>query len=383
MAPHMHGDESTKSLEDRKLLQSRMGLVCYRLAQRFDAKTRLQVKPIPVISDEIVEHGRLLGRGGFSEVLEVVAKRDGSSDEETWAVKRLHLNVMKNPEKFYGGAMDLISEAKILNALCHRNIIRLHGVSCHDAALRSSYLDENQYSLYLDCLYGTVDEKFDEDRRRYAPDEKKRDLMSRVEIIALPIAEAMKYLHEHNIIYRDLKPSNMGFDASGTVKLFDFGLAREIPLDSCRRMTGATGSCRYMAPEVALSQQYGLPADVYSFGIFLFECCTLIKPFDRMSRSEHAEKVTQGGQRPAFHVTCATPKSIKNLVKSCWTRSPKSRPDFRRVVGLLQREIDVNAAEAEGKVKLQSSSPLHKMFHPHLAAPRNPLPWKKNACAAA
>lgn len=383
MAPQMDGDMSARSIEERQYLQSRMGLVCYDVAQKFNSKTRLKANPIPVVSDQvIIELGRLLGRGGFNEVLEVVARREGSSDEEIWAVKRLHQSTMNNRGKFYGGAMDLVSEAKLLNALQHRHIIQLHGVSCLDSSLTSSYVDDKQYSLYLDCLFGTVDEKFDEDRRRYAPDMKRQSLMSRVETIALPIAEAMKYLHAHNVIYRDIKPTNMGFDANGTVKLFDFGLAREIPSDPNHLMTGATGSCRYMAPEVALSQQYGLPADVYSFGIFLFECCTLIKPFDRMSRSEHAEKVTQGGNRPAFHVTCATPKSLQKLAKSCWTRSPKARPDFGRVVGLLQRDLDVHAAEGTTN-KFLPSHPLHKIFRPRLLTSRNPVALRKNACAAA
>lgn len=49
-------------------------------------------------------------------------------------------------------------------------------------------------------------------------------------------------------LHRDLKPSNIGFTRSGEVKLFDFGLAREV-LDPLRRLTGYTGSARYMAPE--------------------------------------------------------------------------------------------------------------------------------------
>jgi serine/threonine protein kinase len=43
------------------------------------------------------------------------------------------------------------------------------------------------------------------------------------------IASALSYLHEHGVIYRDLKPGNIGFDANSVVKLFDFGLSRELP----------------------------------------------------------------------------------------------------------------------------------------------------------
>lgn len=57
----------------------------------------------------------------------------------------------------------------------------------------------------------------------------------------------------NSIIYRDLKPDNIGFDVRGDVKLFDFGLSRELPErkldDGTYHMTGDTGSPRYMAPE--------------------------------------------------------------------------------------------------------------------------------------
>ncbi|KAI2507309.1 protein kinase [Fragilaria crotonensis] len=227
MVPQIYSyDTDGGSQEKRRHLQSRIGLACCHAAREFDSKTRLNVNQIPVILDEHVELGRLLGRGGFNEVLEVAARRDESSEEEIWAVKRLHGNTVKTQETFYAGAVDLVSEARILNSLRHKHIIQLHGVSCDDASLKSSYDGDSKYSLYLDCLYGTVDERFDEDRRRYAPDQKRQDLINRIETIALPIAEAMRYLHAHNLIYRDLKPTNMGFDANGTVKLFDFGLAR-------------------------------------------------------------------------------------------------------------------------------------------------------------
>eukprot|EP00985_Skeletonema_marinoi_P018295 scaffold10203_cov154-Skeletonema_marinoi.AAC.3 len=70
---------------------------------------------------------------------------------------------------------------------------------------------------------------------------------------ALQIAAGLKYLHSHHIIFRDLKPANIGFDVRGDVKIFDFGLARVMPDDGCPYtdtfvMSGA-GSPRYMSPE--------------------------------------------------------------------------------------------------------------------------------------
>ena len=104
-----------------------------------------------------------------------------------------------------------------------------------------------------------------------------------------------------------------------------------------------------MAPEVALSQPYGLPADVYSYGVFLFECCTLIKPFDGMTRSEHIKEVAYGRYRPSFYIFCATSKSLQKFIRRCWNKSPKIRPKVIRIVEHLQRELQTLEQENENK----------------------------------
>eukprot|EP00549_Striatella_unipunctata_P006841 CAMPEP_0118717740 /NCGR_PEP_ID=MMETSP0800-20121206/28346_1 /TAXON_ID=210618 ORGANISM="Striatella unipunctata, Strain CCMP2910" /NCGR_SAMPLE_ID=MMETSP0800 /ASSEMBLY_ACC=CAM_ASM_000638 /LENGTH=80 /DNA_ID=CAMNT_0006624549 /DNA_START=11 /DNA_END=250 /DNA_ORIENTATION=- len=65
-------------------------------------------------------------------------------------------------------------------------------------------------------------------------------------------------------------------------------------------MTGLTGSRRYMAPEVARSQPYGLGVDVYSFGILLWEICAMKKPFWGVTQKEFKQQVAIGGRRPAM-----------------------------------------------------------------------------------
>src|SRR5688500_1531551 len=87
-----------------------------------------------------------------------------------------------------------------------------------------------------------------------------------------------------SVIYRDIKPDNIGFDVRGDVKIFDFGLAREFdPLqrddDGLFHFTADTGSPRYMAPEVALGQPYDERVDVYSFCILAWQMFALETPF--------------------------------------------------------------------------------------------------------
>eukprot|EP00568_Trieres_chinensis_P009063 CAMPEP_0183314746 /NCGR_PEP_ID=MMETSP0160_2-20130417/49439_1 /TAXON_ID=2839 ORGANISM="Odontella Sinensis, Strain Grunow 1884" /NCGR_SAMPLE_ID=MMETSP0160_2 /ASSEMBLY_ACC=CAM_ASM_000250 /LENGTH=93 /DNA_ID=CAMNT_0025480145 /DNA_START=1 /DNA_END=279 /DNA_ORIENTATION=- len=92
----------------------------------------------------------------------------------------------------------------------------------------------------------------------------------------------MEYLHENRIVFRDLKPQNIGFDDKNKVKIFDFGIARKLDPGDEKHPTGNTGTLRYMAPEVAKCKNYGLEVDVYSFGMLLWEICKWKKPFHKM-----------------------------------------------------------------------------------------------------
>ena len=172
---------------------------------------------------------------------------------------------------------------------------------------------------------------------------------------------------------RDLKPSNIGFTHSGEVKLFDFGLAREVR-DPSRRFTGYTGSARYMAPEgksnwalkeccgcqticsrwivgiddlillpVARSDFYGFPADVYSFAILLWEVCSLEKPFAGMSKQEHLEMVVGAQVRPNISAVMASSR-LKKLLQSCWSDDPIQRPRFGEILVRVRAEIDLRDA---------------------------------------
>ena len=144
-------------------------------------------------------------------------------------------------------------------------------------------------------------------------------------------------------MYRDLKPDNIGFDVRGDVKIFDFGLAREFGIaektgndDGMYKMTGDTGSPRYMAPEVALGQPYNENVDVYSFSILLWQILALERPFQGYTMNMFQKRVTEGGARPM----CAQkwPANLQKMLRRGWGINTK-RPTMEEWQLFLQDEI--------------------------------------------
>ena len=187
-------------------------------------------------------------------------------------------------------AVDLGLEAQILSRIRHPHVVTLQAVP---PGQLSRLLKNGKLFLLLDFLDETLDKRIERWRAsttkhgssssgsanifarssRNNNKSRQQQLADRLESVALPVVDAMEHLHALNIIYRDLKPANLGFDPeNGLIKLFDFSFARECidEEESSRssnrhpdyRMTGKVGTPRYMAPEVALCRNYGFPADV-------------------------------------------------------------------------------------------------------------------------
>lgn len=125
--------------------------------------------------------------------------------------------------------------------------------------------------------------------------------------------------------------------------MFDFGLAKELDpslkagISELYELSGNTGSLRYMAPEVAKSEPYNLSADVYSFGLLLWQVCSLDLPYDGMNRQDHAELVVHGNERPQLDSSWSTPLRI--LMKRAWEPDPLVRPSMDSIYKILRREI--------------------------------------------
>ncbi len=209
-----------------------------------------------------------IGAGGMGEVYRA---RDRKLDRDV-AIKILPEALASDPERI----ARFEREAKTLAALNHPNIAHIHGLEESDG-VRALVMELVEGSTLADRIAQgpiPIDEALP---------------------IAKQIAEALEAAHEQGIIHRDLKPANVKVRADGTVKVLDFGLAKALdPLTSTP--AGVTqsptlslaatqaglilGTAAYMAPEQARGKVADRRADIWAFGVVLFEMLTGRRVFE-------------------------------------------------------------------------------------------------------
>ncbi|CAB9516260.1 Probable LIM domain-containing serine/threonine-protein kinase DDB [Seminavis robusta] len=331
----------------------------------------------------------------------VLKKRCWRDGKARYAVKQLRKELLQKVlfEEASGdyqlgtiGAMDLAMEATLLASLSHPNICKLRGTAGTPGS--------PEYMLVLDRLYITLDDKIDDWREEQPSPNRMRQLMdfggaamklpklhfpksfpkkrvsegdganarrprnkaydskSNVDLVirkgqllhrlyaAYDVARALRYLHQNKIVFRDLKPQNIAFDIRGDVRIFDFGLAKElletdlVKFPDDYNATGMCGSRRWMAPEVYFSEPYGLSADTYSFGLLLWNLCYLRTPFgDGLTLKSHHKKVMVKGDRPKRLRSKIVSESLWHLMSMCWTSEREERPSFENICEALRNDI--------------------------------------------
>ncbi|KAL4347186.1 hypothetical protein GQ457_17G002160 [Hibiscus cannabinus] len=166
--------------------------------------------------------------------------------------------------------------------------------------------------------------------------------------VAIDVSKGMNYLHQNNIIHRDLKAPNLLMDENEVVKVADFGVARVKAQSGV--MTAETGTYRWMAPEVIEHKPYDHKADVFSFGIVLWELLTGKLPYECLTPLQAAVGVVQKGLRPIIPKT--TNPKLADLLERCWQLDPTLRPDFSEIIEILQQIA--NEVKGEGENRRES-----------------------------
>jgi serine/threonine protein kinase len=158
--------------------------------------------------------------------------------------------------------------------------------------------------------------------------------------VAHDIASGIEYMHNRRIINRDIKMYNIGFHSDGAVQLFDFGLSRLLPSENERVEGGfvmsRVGTKHYMAPEVRNKQPYDLSADVYSFGVLIWELLSLSSARDVL-RNHNTKSDRQDGC-PLPMCPC-WPEGVSRLIYACVSDDPSKRPLMTEVRSTLWSQM--------------------------------------------
>jgi len=377
------------SLQQHNLMQSNI-IVPPELVKSFDNVCDKSLifdsgfdSRLPKIDYDELLPGRILGKGGFCNVNEIskitlhnlikgeecesrmhMANNYLRDGDARYAIKKLRKDLDK--EDTLKGIYDLALEAKFLAVIEHPHIIKIRAVAT------TEYLDKD-FFVILDRLYNTLEKEIEiwgTKKKKTSgmaklldlKGKKKKNLLIEKSNVAYDIASALGHLHGNCIIYRDLSPDNVGFDVRGEVKIFDFGLAKELLpslklSDGTYKLTGYTGSLRYMAPEVVLCKPYNESADVFSFGVLLWQMISCTTPYDGFSVKMYETLVVEQGYRPndVKVKTEKIPESLQKLAESCWSDKPKERPTLEDARAILRNFIMSECSEKQRELDLDMS----------------------------
>lgn len=144
-------------------------------------------------------------------------------------------------------------------------------------------------------------------------------------IYAAELLLGLDYLHSQGIVLRDFKPENILIGADGHLLISDFGLAKYIGKGNVTK--SICGTADYWAPEVLKDEEYGMPADVWSYGIVIYEILYGNSPFYCENQVKMYERITQGNvQFPSD----ATEDEI-DIILSAFKKDPKERPTLEEL----------------------------------------------------
>ncbi|KAJ6252351.1 leucine rich repeat kinase 2 [Anaeramoeba flamelloides] len=212
------------------------------------------------------------------------------------------------------------SEIQILNNFRHPNMVQIFGASTKvpNYAIICEFCEGGDLTHLLQSTEKITDEK----KFKLAED----------------IAKGLSFLHDKNIIHRDLKSANV-LITKDVAKITDLGISI-IQSKKGETLTEYAGTKIWMAPEILRGEQYSFSADIYSMGIILWEIATRKLPLTELKESEIMEKVGNQNYRPKLPEKWTY---FNELMASCWDTDPNVRPqavEFLEEIQTIKQKYD-------------------------------------------
>ena len=253
----------------------------------------------------------VLGMGGMGEVFEGV---DTRLDRQV-ALKFLSDHYLRDEI----ARKRFISEARAASRLDHPHIATVYDVSQTDAG--------RPFIAMQCCLGGTLQDLI---YRMPLP-------ISDVVQYVLQIANGLSAAHEAGIIHRDIKPGNLLFTSSGSIKIVDFGLARVEGQESLTQAGKAMGTAAYMAPEQVRGEELDPRADIWSLGVILYEMLVRQRPFRGDSITAILYSVTEKEPVPISALRPGIPIQLQHIVAKALQKDRELRyPDTQALIKDLE-----------------------------------------------
>ncbi|GMF35178.1 unnamed protein product [Phytophthora lilii] len=223
-------------------------------------------------------------------------------------------------------------EIWVMHALKHPNIVKLLGAS----------LTQSCYVLVMEYMPNGSLYEYLRDAANFFPHQL-------IVTSAYDIALGMAHIHACDVLQRDLKSKNCLLSKNLVVKVSDFGLARFRSLQYGSYTW--VGTPFWAAPEVIRHERYDEKADVYSYGIVLWELVERKDPYDNLNAFQVPLQVANEGLRPA-DFTRPAPLGLDQLMRQCWDADPEQRPSFADISQTLSTWLRTQSCEGdESRVK--------------------------------
>ncbi len=145
------------------------------------------------------------------------------------------------------------------------------------------------------------------------------------------LADALAHVHQHRVVHRDVKPSNILLDEDGIPCLADFGLARSAGSTRLTNARQVVGTAAYLAPEQVRGEDVGPPADIYALGLVLLECLTGRREY----QGSQVEAAVARLHRPP-DIPRHLPTDLTRLLRRMTALSPRQRPTAAECAVLLR-----------------------------------------------